>query len=951
MIAYIENASEYLTSKMLELRGQLEKIKKNQNVPAIKNQNIQTYEEFKAILLKTLPNIEKYVGNDAVQELQNLVRNVESLYIKRLSDTDTKTNAATALANLENILGKVNNREQLLAVLGAVKSFQREYDKILKSNADGNIHQNFVDQLIQARFEAFAEKFEKKRNVIKANDAINTPAPGQQPNAPHAEIDGSLHEFPGTQAHQINESPTVPHQATSPMGEPAQPAQAMSRQANRAIKKINNLNNKLFLAIDKGNSDKVEKHLNNGADINALNKNGSSPLICALLSKNKNIAIIEELLKRNPDATIVDKMQNNAYKLAKRPLFDREGNQLPDTHVDPNDKAIFKLVRKYIFSPTHRLSKNDTQAFSIITAGDKQYQLIGNRITQAIENDLQRELNIQLPKKTHKRIEKRMFGQGAYGRVRLAREINADGTPGAFFAIKKVKARQETVFNESAIQKALKARGVDQFVIPQIAVAYTKGARKQDTAYQLFPVAQKDGSSLIAELNELPPHEKNTRLKKYAETMLTGLNALHQNHFCHQDIKPDNFLLLTDGTLRFGDLGFMRDFINQPATDYQNKHPELVGQMTHIPINYLKTNYEELSQQHDRWSLGLTLLEMTLPPADLKLLKPLLNGFKEFNSVNRSPDDMKALETKLLGSLNRLMNHLSTTDSQVAAVIKGLLNPDPTKRILLDAAIKAIQAPSATNAALPETDIQRPAPAPVSPNVPPTNDEIDAMLADYLGSTNASPTPPPASNMPDDLSKVIEELEAMISPEPTSAFAPNESIPAEDDAIAQMIEDCKAELMRIDNAVNDIHDDLKEDPLRSVPDLSPDDIENMRNELNTLNQDLNVIAEVVLSNLSDNAALANRLTEAKTHLYNAMNEFTNKYDNIPITQAVLDEELDEEIETPTPTTPEATETLLAADVDNDINQAIADARDRVNDASRPLADRVHALDVFLFQYS
>ena len=341
--------------------------------------------------------------------------------------------------------------------------------------------------------------------MIKANDAINTPAPGQQPNAPHAEIDGSLHEFPGTQAHQINESPTVPHQATSPMGEPAQPAQAMSRQANRAIKKINNLNNKLFLAIDKGNSDKVEKHLNNGADINALNKNGSSPLICALLSKNKNIAIIEELLKRNPDATIVDKMQNNAYKLAKRPLFDREGNQLPDTHVDPNDKAIFKLVRKYIFSPTHRLSKNDTQAFSIITAGDKQYQLIGNRITQAIENDLQRELNIQLPKKTHKRIEKRMFGQGAYGRVRLAREINADGTPGAFFAIKKVKARQETVFNESAIQKALKARGVDQFVIPQIAVAYTKGARKQDTAYQLFPVAQKDGSSLIAELNELPP--------------------------------------------------------------------------------------------------------------------------------------------------------------------------------------------------------------------------------------------------------------------------------------------------------------------------------------------------------------------------------------------------------------------------------------------------------------
>lgn len=647
------------------------------------------------------------------------------------------------------------------------------------------------------------------------------------------------------------------HEAQASLLQKASPP-VLSRTEMPAQKKVATLNNnKLFLEIEKGRLRKVKACLNNGADINALNELKSTPLMVAIQAKKKDI--IEVLLTRNPDATIVDKRQLNAYQLAKMGASNIPGKP----PANKNDKDIFNLVREYIFSPTARLSKNDTQAFSIITAGDKQYQLIGNRITPDIENALQQALGVALPKKQHRAVEKRMFGQGAFGRVRLAREINPDGTPGAFLAVKKVKLRQETVFNETALHDGLKARGADHVVIPQVAVAYTKGAKGQDTAYQLFPVALKDGRTLIADLNQLPPHEKNTRLKAYAETMLTGLKTLHQNHFAHQDIKPDNFLLLPDGSLRFGDLGFMRDFVSQPATIDQNKHPEMVGQMTHMPITFLKTNLEQLSQEHDRWSLGLTLLQMALPPADLSQFKKLLDGFEDFHSSNRTADEAAALKNTLFNKLDRLVNHLPTADSQVVAVIKGLLNRDPTQRISLEAAIQAIRAPSV---------------------------ELANQPTDRIVIPPAAPAPIPVQPGLQELNELIEELDRM---------APDRTMPADNldanDAITQMIEYYKAELARINDEANDISLQLQ-DPF--LPSPTEAEINALRTQLDTLGHALNNARQTMADNKLDDQALLTLLKTAQENLDKTTDEFTRQHGDIEIIEALLNEDEDVEIITP-----------------------------------------------------
>ena len=40
--------------------------------------------------------------------------------------------------------------------------------------------------------------------------------------------------------------------------------------------------------------------------------------------------------------------------------------------------------------------------------------------------------------------------------------------------------------------------------------------------------------------------------------MLSGLQFLHANFILHRDMKPDNFMLADDGTLKFIDFGMAR---------------------------------------------------------------------------------------------------------------------------------------------------------------------------------------------------------------------------------------------------------------------------------------------------------------------------------------------------------------------------------------------------------
>lgn len=90
-------------------------------------------------------------------------------------------------------------------------------------------------------------------------------------------------------------------------------------------------------------------------------------------------------------------------------------------------------------------------------------------------------------------------------------------------------------------------------------------------------------------------------LGKIAESVLNGLNYLHQQKIIHRDIKPSNILLDYQGNIKLCDFGVSGEVINSLATTF-------VGTQYYMaPERIMGKPYTVTC---DVWSLGLTLLEV-----------------------------------------------------------------------------------------------------------------------------------------------------------------------------------------------------------------------------------------------------------------------------------------------------------------------------------------------------
>ena len=100
----------------------------------------------------------------------------------------------------------------------------------------------------------------------------------------------------------------------------------------------------LFDAIDSDDYDKVENALNNGANVNARNKDGDTPLICAIKVGNLDIVY---LLLEYPDIDIeLDVDTNKELNLAERLTpEDEEQNGIP---YAIEDYIVTKIEKKRI---------------------------------------------------------------------------------------------------------------------------------------------------------------------------------------------------------------------------------------------------------------------------------------------------------------------------------------------------------------------------------------------------------------------------------------------------------------------------------------------------------------------------------------------------------------------------------------------------------------------------
>ncbi|EGW30178.1 uncharacterized protein SPAPADRAFT_63791, partial [Spathaspora passalidarum NRRL Y-27907] len=193
--------------------------------------------------------------------------------------------------------------------------------------------------------------------------------------------------------------------------------------------------------------------------------------------------------------------------------------------------------------------------------------------------------------------------------------------------------------------------------------------------------------------------------------ILTGVRYLHRKNIIHGDLKPENFLLDSDGIIKISDFGYSLDLntndyqqeiLLNPRTIYCGtnsfKAPELFQiehDINHNEFNFSDffTSAEMLFKSWDYWALGMIYFQLFLMKAPWSMANPLqpmnIAYIKYSKEYPDSADKVHAL-------MNELNSKHSTFKSNPAVAlfkslhydsresILGLLNPNPEKRLTPD---------------------------------------------------------------------------------------------------------------------------------------------------------------------------------------------------------------------------------------------------------------------------
>lgn len=144
--------------------------------------------------------------------------------------------------------------------------------------------------------------------------------------------------------------------------------------------------------------------------------------------------------------------------------------------------------------------------------------------------------------KTEKWSKGKTLGEGAFGIVWLEREER-----GALRAVKQI-SKTHILMNERELL-ALSALKAVSKLVPSPPVLGVDGFQYPDLFVQLFGWFENDGYIFLAmeyieygDLSNLvDAHERNmteSDAKVITRQLLKGLKIMHENNFCHRDLKP-----------------------------------------------------------------------------------------------------------------------------------------------------------------------------------------------------------------------------------------------------------------------------------------------------------------------------------------------------------------------------------------------------------------------------
>lgn len=207
-----------------------------------------------------------------------------------------------------------------------------------------------------------------------------------------------------------------------------------------------------------------------------------------------------------------------------------------------------------------------------------------------------------------------VIGEGSFGIVYLAQE-NCSGN---LVAIKKMKRKYnswEECMNLREVRSLRKIRHENIIKLREVF-------REENQLHLVFDYLEtnlfKYYSAKFKEKGKAIPE---IFIKKTILQTLKGLAHLHEKGFFHRDMKPENLLINSDGTVKLADFGLAREIRSMPPyTDYIStrwyRAPEMLLKMA---------NY---SHPVDIFAVGCIM-------AELFLQKPLFDGKSELDQLHK----------------------------------------------------------------------------------------------------------------------------------------------------------------------------------------------------------------------------------------------------------------------------------------------------------------------------
>jgi len=336
----------------------------------------------------------------------------------------------------------------------------------------------------------------------------------------------------------------------------------------------------------------------------------------------------------------------------------------------------------------------------------------------------------------YQKLEK--VGEGTYGTVHKAR----DKKTGVLVALKKIRLEAadegtpSTAVREISILKQLQHPNI----VKLIDVDHTP-----ETLTLVFEFIDRDLKMYLDSFGAdgLPM----PTVESFLRQLLQAVAFCHEHRILHRDLKPQNLLISSTGTLKLADFGLARGF-GIPVRTYTHE----VVTLWYRPPDVLmgSTKY---STHIDMWGIGCIFAEMCTG-------RPLFCGASESDQLVRifkvlgtpTPDDWPEIvklpqykENMPKYKPKKLKNVVPRLDKNGLELLERLLQHDPSKRI---PAAEALKHPFFTEK---KTDT-----ASVSYTVP-------SSLTDVLPPSLSSPSPPLSTSSASSLEGIIVASAALPS--------------------------------------------------------------------------------------------------------------------------------------------------------------------------------------------